>query len=176
MYATGVVTYGAYSFGANPGPNGDGVLATITLQATTSVGTSALHLQDVVVTDTSAGSISTNTEDGEVTVDIPVPPSVTSATPNWGGTGQVIENVIVVGDNFHEDASVQLTRSGVSPIPASMPVVQSSTRISCTFNLGKATIGKWTVRVTNPDGRYGELWNGFTVKAITYLPSIMRTY
>jgi hypothetical protein len=176
MYATGVVTYGAYSFGVNPGPSGDGVLATITLQATTSVGTSALHLQNVLVTDTSGGSISANTEDGDVTVGVTQTPSVTSVTPNWGGSGQVVEDVIVVGDNFHDDASVQLTRSGESPISASMPDVQGSTRISCTFNLGKAAIGKWTVRVTNPDSLYGELADGFTVKALTYLPILARNY
>jgi len=66
-FEPGSVTYGAYSFGADPGPNGDGVLATITLEAT-SVGTSTLHLQDVVATDTIGVAIAVGTQDGNVRV------------------------------------------------------------------------------------------------------------
>jgi hypothetical protein len=174
-FGTGVVTYGAYSYGAAPGPNGDGVLATITFQAGMDECSSALRLQDIAVTDTAAGPISASTEDGEVTVGATQSPSVTSITPDWGYRGQVLENVIVVGNNFQAGASVQLTKSGQSPISASMPDVQNSTRISCTLNLGKADTGRWTVKVTNPDGRYGELQGSFTVEAAVYLPLAMKS-
>jgi predicted aspartyl protease len=169
LYATGVVTYGAYSMGTSPGPSGNGVLATITFQAT-SVGTSTLHLQNVNVTNTAGGLISTNTEDGEVEVGVASPPNVTSITPDEGYIGQVLEDVILVGTGFQENASVQLTKSGQSPISASMLEVQGSTRISCTLNLGKAVVGKWTVRVTNPDSQYDELVDGFTVRSVILPP------
>ena len=172
----GSVTYGAYSWGEEPGPNGNGPLAAITLEAGMSSCSSALHLQKVVVVDTEGVGISTSTEDGQVTVGVGVAPEVTSISPNWGYGGRVLENVILEGDHFQENATAQLTKSGQSPIFAPMPDVQSSNRISCTFNLGKAVLGKWTVRVTNPDGRYDELVNGFTVKAGVYLPVVQRNH
>lgn len=174
-FGAGSVTYGAYSFGDGPGPNGDGVLATITLQAT-SVGTSTLHLKNVVVTNTTGGPISARVEDGEVVVGTSPAPTVTNISPDWGYIGDV-NNVIVMGENFQTGASVQLAQSGQSPIFASLPDVQSSTRISCTFNLGKATTGSWDVIVTNPDGWSGTLSNCFTVKNRTiYLPIVLRNY
>lgn len=163
-HGTGIVTYGAFSWGANDGPNGDGVLAIITLQASMSTGTSPLHLQNVTATDTFGSSISTSTEDGEVTVGTgAAPPEVTRVIPNFGYTVEVTKNVIVEGTDFQTDASVQLTRSGQSPLSAPQPDVQSSTRISCTFNLGKAVAGQWDVVVTNPDSQSDTLPNGFTV-------------
>jgi len=68
-FGTGIVTYGGYSWGANAGPNGDGVLATVTFQAGSSTcDNSVLHLQNVSVTDTSGNPQSVSTEDGIVNV------------------------------------------------------------------------------------------------------------
>jgi len=47
----GKVTFGAFSFGSQPGPSGTGTLATITF-STVGVGTSTLDLQNGQVTDT----------------------------------------------------------------------------------------------------------------------------
>jgi hypothetical protein len=163
-HGSGSVTYGAFSLPPpDDGPNGDGVLATLTFQAT-SVGTSALHLQNVEATDTDGVSLSPSVEDGEVIVDPDTAPTVTSISPDWGYVGAVVENVIVVGEKFQVDASVQLTKTGQDPILASLTDVQSSTRISCTLNLGKAAAGQWNVVVTNPDAQSGTRPNGFTVK------------
>jgi hypothetical protein len=168
------VTYAAYSIGDGLGPNGDGVLATLTLQAR-SVGNSPLDLSNVTLTDPEAGPISASAEDGQVIVSPPgVSPVVSSITPNWGCTSRVLRNVVVVGQNFQTGASVQLVRSGQNPISAEMPVVQSATRISCTLSIGKAALGPWTVRVTNPDTRSGERANIFTVKACTCLPVVLK--
>jgi hypothetical protein len=50
---TGSVTYGAYSWGASPGPNGTGVLASVDFRVVSSSECSSdLHLQNVSVTDT----------------------------------------------------------------------------------------------------------------------------
>lgn len=51
-FGEGWVSYGAYSWGASPGPNGTGVLATVDFQAGPGECNSELHLQDVVLTDT----------------------------------------------------------------------------------------------------------------------------
>lgn len=174
-HATGSVSFGAFSLQppAN-GPDGTGALAVVTFQAT-NVATSTLHLQNVVATNTSGGLISTSTEDGEIRVGAPAP-VVTTITPDSGYRGDIVENAIVEGENFSTGASVQLTRSGQSPILASFPVVQSSTHISCTLNLGKANTGQWDVVVTNSDDQSGTLPSGFTVQTALYLPIVLNDY
>lgn len=64
---TGVITYVVFTTGSNPGPNGDGVLAFVDLRAR-ALGTSALDLKDVEITDTSGTPQSTSVEDGFVVV------------------------------------------------------------------------------------------------------------
>ncbi len=170
-YGTGSLSYGAISLPPpTEGPNGDGGLAFVTFQAT-SVGTSTLHLQNVKLRSTSVAPITTDTEDGEVTVGTPPAPQVTRVVPNYGYTDEGVKQVIVEGTHFQDGATVQLAKSGESPISAPMPDVQSSTRISCTFNLGKAATGSWDVVVTNPGGQSGTLSNGFTV----YGPAVAPT-
>jgi general secretion pathway protein D len=173
-YGIESVAYGAYTLGDGDGPNGSGILAAITFQAT-SVGTSTLHLQDILATDTDGTTLFPTANDGEVIVgDVYPPPLVTSISPPWGYSGTVMEDVIVEGENFQEDASVQLTRTDENSIPAPPEDVQSSTRISCTLNLGKAVAGQWNVVVTNPDGQSGTLPNGFTVNGLVYLPIVLK--
>jgi len=67
-FGTGSVTYGAYSWGASPGPSGDGVLATVTFQAGSGACDSLLSLQNVSVTDTAGTAKSVSIEDGLVHV------------------------------------------------------------------------------------------------------------
>jgi len=63
----GTLTFGGFSFGDQPGPDGSGVLATISFMPQ-APGESNLHLQDVQVTNTVPDEIPTNTQDGHVTV------------------------------------------------------------------------------------------------------------
>jgi hypothetical protein len=73
----GVVLYGAYSHGANPGPNGNGVLARVTLTAQ-NIGVTQLDLNDVKVTDIDGNLMAPITLiDGQATVSDQTPP-----TPN----------------------------------------------------------------------------------------------
>ena len=64
---TGTVTFGGFSFGDQPGPDGSGMLATISFspQAT---GESNLHFQNVQATNTVPEEIPTDPQDGHVTV------------------------------------------------------------------------------------------------------------
>ena len=64
---SGLVRFGAFTFGTQAGVNGTGVLATITFQPQTR-GTSALHLQNLLLTDPSSNLLSAGTEDGQVEV------------------------------------------------------------------------------------------------------------
>ena len=63
----GTVAFGAYSIGAEPAPEGSGVLATLTLSPQTS-GESDLHLQNVQVGNTVPEEIPVSTQDGHVRV------------------------------------------------------------------------------------------------------------
>ena len=77
----GIVTFAAFSFGSDAGPEGTGLLAAITLTAVGS-GTSALNLQNVVVTDVRANTQSVSVEGGTVTVAVPAPTDTPSVTPS----------------------------------------------------------------------------------------------
>jgi len=63
----GRVTFGGFSFGTQPGPNGDGLLATLDLSPQ-STGTSPLTLQNSLVTTSSGSTISHSTVNGEVSI------------------------------------------------------------------------------------------------------------
>ena len=63
----GMATFGAFSFGEPPGPDGSGVLATLFLSPQ-STGESNLHLQNVQVVNTIPEEIPVEAQDGRVTV------------------------------------------------------------------------------------------------------------
>ena len=69
----GTTTFGAFSFGDQPGPDGLGALALVRLKAV-GPGSSPLDLQDVQLTDTKANPQTPTVEDGTVTV---------SSTEGW---------------------------------------------------------------------------------------------
>jgi hypothetical protein len=95
----------------------------------------------------------------------PVTVTVTHIVPNSGSnTGTVlIKNL--GGTGFVPGAVVKLTMND-SAIVASSVIVNStgsSRKITCTFDLTGAETGVWNVVVTNPDGSWGSLVDGFTI-------------
>jgi len=68
----GTITFGAFSFGDPPGPDGSGVLATVSFSPQAE-GVSNLHLQDVQVTNTVPNNITVDLQDGQVTVRESIP-------------------------------------------------------------------------------------------------------
>ena len=76
----GRVDFGAVTMGPNTYPSGSGVLATITLRAK-AVGVSALHLQDLLLSDPLYQAIPAITEDGQV--------QVTNCFGDFNGDGRV---------------------------------------------------------------------------------------
>jgi uncharacterized repeat protein (TIGR01451 family) len=75
----GVITYAVATFGTSPGPNGDGVLASVDLRAR-NPGVSALDLQDVMIADTTPHTQTVSVGDGRVVVAIPPDPARVSIT------------------------------------------------------------------------------------------------
>lgn len=63
----GLVRYGAFSYGSQPGPGGDGTLVTITLTAQ-ALGTTVLDLDRVRLSDTAATAQTATVQDGTATV------------------------------------------------------------------------------------------------------------
>ena len=90
-----------------------------------------------------------------------LPPTVSSVTPISGINTQDSVNLTVKGSDFLEGATVVLT-NGTSTIAGEDTVV-SATTITCSVNLLGAAAGKWSVEVTNTDGKTGLLKDGFTV-------------
>ncbi len=84
----GTVVLGAATFGDAAGPNGSGVLATITCKAL-GEGSSELTLEDVQVMDTAAGSLSMQMEGGRVVV--------ASTAGQSGGSGSTVGWGWIVG-------------------------------------------------------------------------------
>jgi hypothetical protein len=74
---TGIITYVVFTTGNNPGPDGDGMLAFVDIEAR-ALGTTALDLKEVEVTDTSGTSQDVSTGDGLVIVAAPPDPAQVS--------------------------------------------------------------------------------------------------
>lgn len=65
--ATGVVTFGAFSFGSQVAASGTGVLATISFQPR-AIGSTALHLQATGLADPAGNALHVKTTDGQVQI------------------------------------------------------------------------------------------------------------
>ena len=102
------------------------------------------------------------------------PPAITSVTPNSGNNNEVVHITNLAGSDFQSGATVRLKKTGQVDIVAINPVVVVSTSITCDFDLRGASPGQWTVRVTNPNTQYAELYNGFTVKGLVFLPIVLK--
>jgi PKD repeat protein len=92
-------------------------------------------------------------------------PTVTSITPNSGGRGTTVEITALTGTGFKGGTTVKLTRDGKTDVNADNVIVVNSTTITCSLILpgGGGDKGDWNVVVTNPDGQFGTLINGFTI-------------
>jgi hypothetical protein len=96
------------------------------------------------------------------TVTMPAP-VITSITPRSGAPDTTVNISSLTGSGFLPGATVKLTRTGSPDINANSVVVVSPTKITCSFDLTGATVGRWDVVVTNPDGQSRTRLSGFTV-------------
>lgn len=90
-------------------------------------------------------------------------PTVTSITPNIGSNLEGVDVTELTGTHVTSGATVKLTKAGEDDIVATRVEVESSEKISCTFNLSQATAGLWDVYVENSDGQSGTLFDGFEI-------------
>ena len=88
-------------------------------------------------------------------------PSISKVAPSSAAQGAVV-GVTITGSNFQNGATAKLIQAGFSPVTGT-GVSVSSTSITCTFSLSGLQSGHANIRVTNPDGQYGNLENQFTI-------------
>ncbi len=93
----------------------------------------------------------------------PPPPSILSITPKTGLNNGVLSITNLAGANFNPGASVVLSKAGESDIVGTSVSVPTSAKITCDLNLAGKAPGQWNVTVTNPDGQFDTLENGFTI-------------
>ena len=116
----------------------------------------------VSLTATNAAGSDTETKMGYITV--ATAPTVTAISPDSMNRGNTVWPTIT-GTGFMSGATVKLTKAGESDIIATNIVVNSPTSINCKIELplqGKHK-GSWNVVVTNSDGQFGTLVDGFEV-------------
>lgn len=77
-----------------------------------------------------------------------------------GGSRIAITNL--AGTGFQADAIVSLVMDAETILAQDVHVVRS-TKITCSFDLGKGKPGKWNVVVKNPDHQTGILQGDFEI-------------
>jgi PKD repeat protein len=91
------------------------------------------------------------------------PPLVTGITPSSGKNNEVIGITNLAGSGFRPNAMVALTKSGQADIPTINGPIVNPDKILCFFDLNGRKGGSWNVVVTNDDGQFSSLTNGFTI-------------
>jgi len=80
------------------------------------------------------------------------PPAVTGITPDSYVTDSNIFITNLAGNGFDATATAKLTKTGQTDIDATNLSVESSTKITCDFDLTNAAAGLWNVAVTTSAG------------------------
>jgi hypothetical protein len=129
------------------------IICSIALPSDTAIGTWNVKVTNL---DGRSGSLSNG-----FTVTNPAP-AVTSITPAGGQNGNVVSITSLSGTGFMTGATVKLSKESTN-ILATNVTVESSTVITCSFDLTGAVPGSWDVIVTNTDNQSADLPDGFTV-------------
>jgi hypothetical protein len=112
--------------------------------------------------NTGYGGAKTDTKQLPVTV-TGTAPTVTAVSPSsyWGPS----VTITITGTGFRPGAVVTLTQGNYAYSSTSFLAMKSTSATTITIALPvmNMTGGPYTVRVTNPDGLFGELTSGFTV-------------
>ena len=100
-------------------------------------------------------------------------PTVTGITPDSGTNDGTASITNLKGTGFRTGAKAYLIgpsgsgEAGGGTITATDVNVASSSKITCSFELNGATAGSYTVKITNTDGKSGQLAGAFTVNEVT---------
>jgi len=117
-------------------------------------------LWDVVVINETSGE--SDTLEKAFSIENPSP-EITAISPAFGENDDWVDITNLAGSNFLPNVTVNLTR-GATIIPGENVTRVSSSQITCRFNITFAEPGFYNVTVTNEDGKYKTLINGFEVR------------
>lgn len=136
--SAGIATMSSWTLGSAAGPN--------TLIATSG------SLTGSPITFSATGTSSTPA------------PTISSITPASGYNTSTLGTTTLAGTGFSTSTvpTVVLRRSGSTNITAT-GVSATATSITCTFDIINKQSGTWDLIVTNPDGQYALLTNGFQI-------------
>lgn len=90
-------------------------------------------------------------------------PTVSGITPSTGTIGGTVRVSDLAGAGFRSTATVQLRKSGRTPVSATNVNRVSSTRITCDFDLAGTVAGDWDVFVENGGGKNATKTNAFSI-------------
>lgn len=90
-------------------------------------------------------------------------PSLTSITPSEASGGSTVSITDLKGNDIQPSPVVTLEREGQAPITMTNVSRPTSSKVTGTFDLTDAAPGRWTVRLTNPDGGSATLPSAFNV-------------
>lgn len=131
---------------------------------------SGYRVLDVLVDGASVGPVTSYTftnVQGTHTISITFiykPPTVTGISPNTGNNNNVRFTVTITGTDFRSGATVSQSGAAGGTFTIDQVTYVNPTTITARFRISSGVpVGYRTIRVTNSDGQYGELVNGFTV-------------
>ena len=132
-------------------------LSSIVIRRPTTVATT-------VATITTSTTGNTTTPTTTTTTSPTGKPTFKKIVPDEGTAGTAVPITALTGTNFQSGATVHLMKTDNPNITATNVNVQSSTMITCTFNVpSNVTAGAWDVVITNPDGQYVNYANIFSI-------------
>jgi flagellin-like protein len=139
-------------------------------QAFTITPDSGYRVLDVLVDGTSVGPVTSYTftnVQGTHTISATFtykPPAVTGISPNTGNNNNVRFTVTITGTDFRSGATVSQTGAAGGTFTIDQVTYVNPTTMTARFRISSGVpTGLRTIRVTNSDGQYGELVNGFNV-------------
>jgi len=139
-------------------------------QAFTITPNSGYRVLDVLVDGTSVGPVTSYTftnVQGTHTISATFtykPPAVTGISPNTGNNNNVRFTVTITGTEFRSGATVSQTGAAGGTFTIDQVTYVNPTTMTARFRISSGVpTGLRTITVTNSDGQYGELVNGFNV-------------
>ncbi len=90
---------------------------------------------------------------GGFSIYYPQAPTITGITPATADNGGPVSISNLEGTGFQPGAEVKLSKNGESDIPGTLVTVNSSSKITCSFDITDAETGDWDVTVINNDGQ-----------------------
>jgi len=144
---------------------GDGIALGTGVSLTHTYTSIAEFTVTLLVSDGNGGSDSASTK-ATVTDQLEAI-DITSISRDVGNKGEVLTDVMIGGSGFDPGVSVSM-ENGAGPTPKISVTEATDTSITITITIkdgGPPRDRTWDVRVTNPDGSFDVLVNGFTVHA-----------